>query len=776
MNNHYDATAIPNNVLNLKGDEFFKFIKQLGGEMLCELLQIQSIDSTEVFNDTANNNEPTFLTAFIDCIVNNLNKSSNNYRYSKSIEQFALSLYILGGKMTYQFVRMNLSPALPSVQTLNKLISSSDLRINEAQFRFDKLHEYFNGIDVKYAFASEDCTGVIRKINYDQETNSFVGFATPLVNGIPVSKYYQTNSFNQLESWFNSSDKSSLLNIHMMQPLPSSNNSTAPSAFLLAGYGAVNTYTSMDILRRWLFIFDNNLQKNIRIIGFSTDGDAKYLRAMRLVSGFFASLPYFKLDERRAAFDLTATTTKWPWFYLRSKQLLLFFQDPIHLATKWRNRLLSSTAQLRLGTQHISIDHLIDIVEDSNYSKLDHGLTRSDLNPKDRQNFNSCVKIAKDDVLSILVADADTYGTFIYLHLLKKIISTYVEKTTKINERLQSAWCIVFVCRMWWTWIQHKVFASTTASTTTKRNSKATFFITKTAYFSVELNAHNLLYIILLVKQKQLPKEALNVYLFNSQSCESMFRNARSLSGTYSTRINFTVADFLNRSQKISMLNRIKCDNLFQQDDSEHLSFPIHHKHKRDNHLLSLQNLDDIDQLDVENIISDAYSEALELIKRLEISRLLQEHDVLGLNSLSKYVFTQLSSRSKMFDYSTQIINDDDDNEFDLEDEEEEEEEEDDDDNSDIINQLNNDVIFDEDDDNNCTMTTIKSNFNGMKIFDEIETGRRDSYFKLKINDKYKYIHKQSACWLLTDKNTRLSNDRLSRVIQSSRKDNNNRF
>jgi hypothetical protein len=111
---------------------------------------------------------------------------------------------------------------------------------------------------------------VIRKINYDHQTNSFVGFAAPLVNGVPVPNYYQTNSFDQLESWFNSSDRSSLLNIHMIQPLPSSNNSIFPSPFLLSGYGVVNTYTSMDILRRWLFIFDNCLQKNIRIIGFST--------------------------------------------------------------------------------------------------------------------------------------------------------------------------------------------------------------------------------------------------------------------------------------------------------------------------------------------------------------------------------------------------------------------------------------------------------------------------------------------------------------------------
>jgi hypothetical protein len=47
------------------------------------------------------------------------------------------------------------------------------------------------------------------------------------------------------------------------------------------------------------------------------------------------------------------------------------------------------------------------------------------------------------------------------------------------------------------------------------------------------------------------------------------------------------------------------------------LSFPIHYKHKRDNHVLSSQYLDDIDQLDVEKVISDAYKEALELTDRL---------------------------------------------------------------------------------------------------------------------------------------------------------------
>ncbi|CAF3021128.1 unnamed protein product [Rotaria sp. Silwood2] len=332
---------------------------------------------------------------------------------------------------------------------------------------------------------------------------------------------------------------------------------------------------------------------------------------------------------------------------------------------------------------------------------------------------------------------------------------------------------------MWWAWIQNKQFISKATSTTTKNSTKSNVFITKTAYLSAELNAHSLLYVILLVQQKQLPKEALNMYLFNSQPCESMFRNARSLSGTYSTRINFTAADFLQRSQKIAILNWIKCDQLSQEDDNELLSFPIHHKHKRDNHLSSLQNLDDIDQLDIEKIIVDAFNQALQLTEPLEISKLLKEHNVFDLNTLSKYVFQELNSSSRMFDYSIQTI-DDDSNEFNLE--EEEEEEEQDNENDDINNNLNDDeetmddIDLEEEDENNYSMTTIKRNFNGIKIYEDIEPCRRNSYFKMKLNDNQKYIHKQSACWLLTDKSVKLSNDRLSRVNQTSRKDNNDLF
>ncbi len=81
-----------------------------------------------------------------------------------------------------------------------------------------------------------------------------------------------------------------------------------------------------------------------------------------------------------------------------------------------------------------------------------------------------------------------------------------------------------------------------------------------------------------------------------------------------------------------------------------------------------------LEQLDVENIISDAFNQALQLTEPLGMSKLLKKYDVFDLNFLSKCVFQQLNSSSKMFDYSTKTINNDN-NEFNLEDEEKDDEE-----------------------------------------------------------------------------------------------------
>ena len=70
-------------------------------------------------------------------------------------------------------------------------------------------------------------------------------------------------------------------------------------------------------------------------------------------------------------------------------------------------------------------------------------------------------------------------------------------------------------------------------------------------------------------------------------------------------------------------------------------------------------------------------------------------------------------------------------------------------------------------DDQNVLRCT-KSSFHGIKIFDHINPNQMHPYFKVKINGKIKYLHKQSACYLITSNTPKLSNDRLSRVRQQA--------
>ena len=93
---------------------------------------------------------------------------------------------------------------------------------------------------------------------------------------------------------------------------------------------------------------------------------------------------------------------------------------------------------------------------------------------------------------------------------------------------------LIFTCRFWWSWVQHldvKSNNTTKKNVTSMKKVKEKSFITRPAFWCIEINAHTLLYIVLLVIDGKLPIEALNTDLFTSQPCENMFRIARSLSG-----------------------------------------------------------------------------------------------------------------------------------------------------------------------------------------------------------------------------------------------------
>ena len=108
-------------------------------------------------------NSYSFLIAFIENICNNLSKKENNYRYSDIVLQLAKSLYILGGRNSYEFFRLNLPGALPALSTLNVSLEKAGACIVEADFRYNALCHHQHSLDYHIAVCSEDSTAVVKK-------------------------------------------------------------------------------------------------------------------------------------------------------------------------------------------------------------------------------------------------------------------------------------------------------------------------------------------------------------------------------------------------------------------------------------------------------------------------------------------------------------------------------------------------------------------------------------------------------------------------------------
>ncbi|CAF3917309.1 unnamed protein product [Rotaria magnacalcarata] len=590
------------------------------------------------------------------------------------------------------------------------------------------MSDYISSKKLKFVYAAEDCTSVISKITYNTRSNNFTGFVPPLKGGLPQINTFSTESFAELQHWFSTVSMSHLLNAHMIQPATSTSDSCAP--FLLSAYGTDNCFTAQDIVLRWVNIVNECTKNGAKLVGFATDCDSRYLRSIRLLMGFFSNMPKQQFHQHENAFHVDIP------------------QDSVHICTKLWNRILSSTTTILIGDQAVTVDHLLQLIKSS--SKASHNLVKSDVIPKDRQNYQSCEKISSEAAFNALSSVPNSRATQIYLQIIRNIRLAFISTETKYIDRIYYAWLNVFIVRFWYTWftkttkneldsiLNQRNYIKQNIRTSTKRQ----YFMAHPALFSIEINSHTLVYIALLVIQCQLPEECLNVSLFNSQSCEREFRLCRSMSGPFSSIVNFTVEQFIQRVKKLS-------------SDADFL-FPSHHKHSKIVH--TGQNTSSDMPLKIEMIeasILQTYSDATRLMCEVNI---YHRNDIPTLDELSRITRLQLQ-KLQIADYSipseneTDLSSDSDDG---IEDEEENtfEDESDDD-----------DSIRDDEDLSNNVLNVSGMTYQGMRVFDSINPNLAKPYFVLNINGTKKYLHKQTAIWLLSNDKPTLPSDRLKRVM-----------
>ncbi|CAF4677323.1 unnamed protein product, partial [Rotaria socialis] len=343
--------------------------------------------------------------------------------------------------------------------------------------------------------------------------------------------------------------------------------------------------------------------------------------------------------------------------------------------------------------------------------------------------------------------------------IIKCIELTFVEKSTNVIDRVYNAWCAVFIVRIWYAWLQttnsdelNKKVSHSHSTVFNEPIPKRNFFIAIPTLFSLELNAHSLTYLVVLYAEQKITEEALNIALFNSQMCFRTFRVARSMSGPFSSVVNFSVYEFLQGVETLAVLQSIKWSS---ESKENNIIFPKHHKQSKKTSLTRLTSTITITVTEqaLEVTVFSAYLKANQILSVCGLSILNPYDKMISFEEVNRLAYKKLS-RSKCTTSNKKHIKsneNDDENEDDDEDEDEDEDEDNEQhrsnrqrSESDIVDEHDESTSID-DFDLDILLNVSRSTIRGMHIFDSIDNSQADSFFPGELNGRIKYMHKKTA-------------------------------
>ncbi len=372
------------------------------------------------------------LQNFVDSAERNCFRKKPGYRHDETAKKFAAFIKMISGLLAYETLHANFPLSLPSVSTVNRFICDSGPDIIEGELRTDELLHYLESRDLPLVVSlCEDGTRNTAKICYNPNTNQLVGFAPPLdVNGMPITFSFPATNVAEIQKHFNNTSNfiSSTVYVQMAQPIA---ENTSPFCLML--FLTDSKFTSCNIYKRWKLQAEKLRRKSIRIENISTDGDSRPLKAMKCLSRIGVT--------NRLYLDCE-------WYSCGGEVETTFTQDTTHIITKARNRLLTFSRIFPIGLKIISQSHIRYLID--NVSKDKHLLVRSDIEPKDKQNFLSAEKLCSDRVIKCLLDYVPgSEGTALYLKAVNRVLNAYLNVEITSEDRIYLMWCSVFFFRAW---------------------------------------------------------------------------------------------------------------------------------------------------------------------------------------------------------------------------------------------------------------------------------------------------------------------------------------
>lgn len=614
-----------------------------------------------------------------------------------------------GGPKGYESINKNLEGGFPSVKTAQRRIYKYKKPVIEGKFRFKELKEHLLERSLPfYVWVGEDATRITGKIQYNKKRDQISGFTPKLdQNSLPIIDSFEASSGNLIKKYFDENPMSNYAYVIMAQPLCYK----AP-AFCLCIYGSDSRFTSQQVSRRWKWMLAEASKHEISILGFSSDGDTRCLKAM--ISN---ALHDPKRDSKMSDFYSG-------FFIIPPDRTVAYIQDVTHILTKLRTRLLNGNVVLMMGDYVASSSHLREVI--SQGIKEIHCLTLSDLEASDKMNFDAAVKIINPEILPMLDEIPDTLATKIYLQIMKLVHDSYLSEIISPSDRVYSIWKATFMLRLW----RKSLYENT--------RSVSKNFISSNCYSCIELNAHAMVTCINYFRDQNIPRLFLP-WLFSSQCCESFFRTARYMTNTCNTVVNFSILELLYRVNRINLLSQIpvilKGKYVFPRED----------KNNKVSNLVTenLYNLDLPNEKQIQDIITRAWQDAVKKMNCIKLNIQVNENFPMAPHEkLSEIKIDDEEDDLSLAQNSNSMLHEE----------------------RNTISKLNSEIIQDIEDDteyNEENTTNVDPNDIDPKFL------KHSPYTLYESEGKCRIIRKSTLCWQLSDGKSKLSNDRLQRVKAS---------
>ena len=180
--------------------------------------------------------------------------------------------------------------AIPCSKTILREITSKK-RVNEGEFQFDAVKKHLEEWNSPpYVHIQLDDTRVIPKIEYDPQTNRFIGFCLSIHDWIPVCDAFVLNTFEEIKNTVENNAATKYAHCIIVQPI----DGVSPSTLLFV-LGTDSKYNHEIICKRLDYIKVELLKREINVISFGADGAGPFMKAM-LCETFLFKKNYMDLN------------------------------------------------------------------------------------------------------------------------------------------------------------------------------------------------------------------------------------------------------------------------------------------------------------------------------------------------------------------------------------------------------------------------------------------------------------------------------------------------